>query len=187
MTAMAPSVAPADTPSVSGDASGFRSSAWKTTPATAKALPTRAAAITRGSRATKNTCASTLSANGIERSNARTRLIRVLPTSGAVRHATIASAPKAATVPAIRRFTSFNARHRHYRQVMGARVHRHVSVDAKPRADVGRLQDGLDRALRENAARPDGRQLAAQRRRQIQIVRRHHHRRAAVPVEALQQ
>ena len=58
--------APAETPSVSGEASGLRSSAWNTTPAERQALPTSAAASTRGSRATKKICASTLSAKGIE-------------------------------------------------------------------------------------------------------------------------
>jgi hypothetical protein len=71
MTTTAPSVAPDETPSVSGDASGFRRNAWNTTPAIAKALPTSADARTRGSRATKNTWASTLSAKGTVRSNTR--------------------------------------------------------------------------------------------------------------------
>ena len=57
---IAPSDAPADTPSVSGEASGLRSSAWNTTPDSASALPTSAAAITRGRRATKKICASVL-------------------------------------------------------------------------------------------------------------------------------
>ena len=59
---IAPSDAPAETPSVSGEASGFRSSAWNTTPDSASALPTSAAASTRGRRATKKICASMLSA-----------------------------------------------------------------------------------------------------------------------------
>ena len=71
ITSIAPSDAPAETPSVNGVASGLRSSAWKTTPAAASAAPTSAPASTRGSRATKKICASTLSANGIDRSNAR--------------------------------------------------------------------------------------------------------------------
>src|SRR4029453_4076499 len=45
---IAPSDAPADTPSVSGEASGLRSSAWNTTPDSPSALPTSAAAHTRG-------------------------------------------------------------------------------------------------------------------------------------------
>ena len=103
---MAPSVAPAETPSVSGEASGFLSRAWNTTPATAMPLPTTAAATTRGSRATKKTCASTLSAKGIEWLNARDRLSGVLPTTGANTHDAAATAPKPATVQARRRRTS---------------------------------------------------------------------------------
>ena len=68
ITSIAPSEAPAETPSVNGVASGLRSSAWNTTPATASAAPTSAPATTRGRRATKRICASTLSWKGIERS-----------------------------------------------------------------------------------------------------------------------
>ena len=93
MASIAPSDAPAETPSVNGVASGLRSSAWSTTPAAASAAPTSAPASTRGMRATKKICASTLSANGIDRSNTRARLIGVLPTSGASRHVASASAP----------------------------------------------------------------------------------------------
>ena len=71
IASIAPSDAPAETPSVSGEASGLRSSAWKTTPERARQLPTSAAASTRGRRATKKICASTLSANGIERIEGR--------------------------------------------------------------------------------------------------------------------
>ena len=70
-------------PSVNGVASGLRSSACSTTPDAASAPPTRPAASTRGSRATKKICASTLSAHGMPRSKARARLIGVLPTTGA--------------------------------------------------------------------------------------------------------
>ena len=83
---MAPSAAPADTPSVNGVASGLRSSACSTTPEAASVAPTRAAASTRGSRATKKIWASTLSAQGIDVSNARVRLMDVLPTVGASTH-----------------------------------------------------------------------------------------------------
>src|SRR5262245_58550037 len=89
ITTIAPSDAPADTPSVNGVASGFRSKAWKTTPAAARAAPTSAPAITRGSRATNRICASALSAKGIERSSARAMSMWVVPTRGA-------SAPKPA-------------------------------------------------------------------------------------------
>ena len=83
MASIAPSAAPAETPSVNGVASGLRSSAWKTTPDEASAAPTSAAASTRGNRATKKICASTLAAHGIDQSSACARLMRVLPTSGA--------------------------------------------------------------------------------------------------------
>ena len=90
-TSIAPRAAPAEIPSVKGVASGLRSSAWKTTPAEASAPPTSAAASTRGNRATKKTCASTLVAHGCDQSNARVRLIDVLPSSGASRHAASAA------------------------------------------------------------------------------------------------
>src|SRR3954469_26080985 len=41
ITITAPSAAPVDRPSVSGEASGLRRKAWNTTPATARLLPTR--------------------------------------------------------------------------------------------------------------------------------------------------
>ena len=85
-TSIAPSAAPAEMPSVKGVASGLRSSAWKTTPAEASALPTSAAASTRGRRAMKNICASTLAAQGCDQSKARARLMDVLPKSGARTH-----------------------------------------------------------------------------------------------------
>ena len=71
MASMAPSAAPAETPSVNGVASGLRSSACSTTPDAASAAPTRAAASTRGRRATKKICASTFSAHGTDGSKAR--------------------------------------------------------------------------------------------------------------------
>src|SRR3954466_13779346 len=78
----APSAAPVDTPSVNGVASGLRNKPWKTTPAEANNAPTHAPASVRGRRAMKKICASALSAKGIEKSNARRRLIGVAPTSG---------------------------------------------------------------------------------------------------------
>jgi hypothetical protein len=93
ITRIAPSAAPAETPSVKGVASGFRRSACMTTPAEASVAPTTAPDRTRGSRATKKIWASTLSANGMERSNTRARLIFVLPMSGASTQVTTASAP----------------------------------------------------------------------------------------------
>src|SRR5262247_2727743 len=143
MTIIAPSVAPADTPSVSGEASGLRNSAWKTAPASAMLLPTSAAATTRGSRATKNTCASTLSANGIERSNARPSEIDVLPTSGASRQHAAASTPKPAMVTASRgriagagRAASTCAGNGYHREMAGARVDGHVRDHAVDLPDV---------------------------------------------------
>ena len=94
ITSIAPSAAPADTPSVKGVARGLRSSACSTTPGAASVAPTMAAASTRGSRATKKICASTLSAQGIDGSNARVRLIDVLPTVGATTTAAAAAAAK---------------------------------------------------------------------------------------------
>ena len=87
IASIAPSAAPADTPSVNGVASGLRSSPWKTTPAVARVEPTSAPASVRGSRAMKKICASGLSANGTDQSKARRRLIGVDPISGAVTRA----------------------------------------------------------------------------------------------------
>ena len=53
IASIAPSDAPAETPSVYGVASGLRSSPWNTTPAAASVPPTSAAASARGSRAMK--------------------------------------------------------------------------------------------------------------------------------------
>jgi hypothetical protein len=88
---------------VNGVASGLRSSPWNTTPAEASIDPTRAPASVRGRRATKKICASTFSPNGTAGSNARRRLIRVDPMSGAIRIAATASIPKAASVITSRR------------------------------------------------------------------------------------
>src|SRR5688572_12044524 len=98
IASIAPSDAPAETPSVNGVASGFRSSAWNTTPADASVAPTIAAAMTRGRRATKKICASTFWSNGIDRSNTRARLIVVLPTSGARTVVATARVPNPASV-----------------------------------------------------------------------------------------
>src|SRR5215213_2338543 len=148
----APSAAPAETPSVSGDASGLRSSAWNTTPARARAAPTRAAARTRGSRATKKICASTLSANGIERSKTRLRLIGVLPTSGASSIAASASAPKAAKLTATRRRTSGRPGNRHHGQVAGGGVKTHVGGDPERRVDALDGNRVSRRPVRQDAA-----------------------------------
>ncbi len=80
---------------MNGVASGLRSSACRITPDAASALPTSAAASTRGNRATKKICASTFVAHGTDQSNARATLMCVLPMSGAttMAAAAIASAP----------------------------------------------------------------------------------------------
>ena len=76
IASIAPSAALAETPSVNGVASGLRSSACSTTPAAASVEPTSAPASTRGSRATKKICASTLSAHGIDGSKTRAQADR---------------------------------------------------------------------------------------------------------------
>src|SRR6185436_11901334 len=184
---IAPSVAPADTPSVSGDASGFRSSAWNTTPDSARPAPTIAAATTRGRRAMKNTCASTLSANGMERSKTRDRLMPVLPTIGAKRQIRTVSAPKPARVRANRRRTliarSLCTGKRHHGEMAGARMIGDVRVDAVQAADVVRRQDLARRPLRQHAAGFHEHELRAEHRGEVQIVRRDDHRRPALAVE----
>src|SRR4051812_9895398 len=84
----------------------------------------------------KNTCASTLSAKGSDRSKTRERWIAVLPTSGARRQTTNVSAPKPASVTASRRRTSVRACKRHHREMTGARVKCHVGDDVVQAADV---------------------------------------------------
>ena len=149
-TSIAPSAAPAEMPSVKGVASGLRSSAWKTTPAEASALPTSAAASTRGRRAMKKTCASTLVAQGCDQSKARVRLMDVLPNSGARTHDASATtnAPTdtadhaARCGPRIRRpdldpdsIVTVGSADRHDHQVTGGVVKPHVGVDAVQRRD----------------------------------------------------
>src|SRR5262245_10826894 len=152
MTTTAPSVAPDETPSVSGDASGFRRNAWNTTPAIAKAAPTSTAARTRGSRATKNTWASTLSAKGIVRSNTRDMWIGVLPMSGAVRQTAIVNAAKPPTVASSRRRRSLDAAKRHHGQVSGAGMRRDVGDDTVQIANVGRRQHLVGGPLSDDAS-----------------------------------
>ena len=86
---IAPSDAPAATPSVNGVASGLRSSPERRRRPLPACAPTSAAASARGSRAMRKICASTLSANGTDaREDARPSESGVDPTNGA---ATIAS------------------------------------------------------------------------------------------------
>ena len=162
IASIAPSAAPAETPSVNGVASGLRSSPWNTTPAVASAAPTSAPASVRGRRATKKICASTLSANGIDRSNARRRLIDVDPTSGASTIAASASSPKPmrggrdpapdrhARVPGV------YAPQRHDHEVAGAGVRLDLGLDAVERADVAARQHLGRRSGREHLRRPSG-------------------------------
>src|SRR5262245_12969574 len=121
-----------------------------------------AAAATRGSRETKNTCASVLSANGMERSKTRVRLMEVLPTSGASTATSIVSAPNAMIVTATRRRTSVGSGKRHHRQMSCARVKRDVRIDAVKLTDVRRRQHVPRRSCREDAARFHEHQLGAQ-------------------------
>ena len=190
MTTTAPSVAPDETPSVSGDASGFRRNAWNTTPAIAKALPTSADARTRGSRATKNTWASTLSANGIVRSNTRDKMDRRAADerrrSGRRRRSARRSPQRRGqqTPPEI---TGVAAK-RHHGQVSGAGMRRHVGdrprTASRTWAGVSTLSVGPWAMTRPSFSSTSS---VAQRRRQVQVVRRHDHRRPAVAVQAREQ
>src|SRR6185295_15809976 len=110
------------------------------------------AAMTRGRRAMKNTCASTLSAYGIVRLKTRASEILVLPTTGATRQHTSVSAPNAAMVPSSRPRTSLRPRKRHHRQMSGARMPNHVGIDAVQRTNAGGVQDAIGRPVREDAA-----------------------------------
>src|SRR5262252_7925451 len=187
MTTTAPRVAPLDTPSVSGEASGFRRNAWNTTPATANAPPTRTAASTRGSRATKKTCASTLSAKAIVRSNARESEIAVVPTSGANVQTTIATAPNPATVTTSRRRTSERPAKRNHHQPPGARVDLHVRVHSVERADVVTRQHLARRPRGNHPPCLQQHERGAKRCREVKIVRGHHHRHAAIAIEPREQ
>src|SRR5262245_39773267 len=109
--------------------------------------------MTRGSRATKNTWASTLSAYGIVRLNTRASEIDVLPTIGATRQQPIVNAPKVAMVTRSRRRTSVRSRKRHHGQMTGARMQGHVGVHAVQRTYVGGVQHANGRSMCEHAAR----------------------------------
>ena len=152
---------------MNGVASGFRSRPWNTTPAAASVAPTNAPASVRGSRATKKICASTLSANGMEKSNARRRLIDVEPTSGAEEHRGDRQRAEAASVCAE------PAAERHARDPIAGAARRgrrpdgpdavpdDLGLDAVELADVVRRQDVVGRArprspCRRGAARASG-------------------------------
>jgi hypothetical protein len=59
-TAVAPTLAPEDTPSRNGSASALRTRTWTTVPAVARVAPTRAASSTRGSRISQTIASATL-------------------------------------------------------------------------------------------------------------------------------
>ena len=209
IASIAPSEAPAETPSVNGVASGLRSSAWKTTPAAASAAPTSAPASTRGSRATKKICASTLSANGIDRSNTRARLMCVLPTSGASRQVDDRQRAEAGERQRQARAdrpcgdrrsgaTRRPAERRRDGRLIAVRtgttvrwpapfVKAHVGVDVVQLLDRRGRQHLARRPLRQHAPVAQQHERVAQRRRQIQVVRRQHHRHAALAIEPLEQ
>src|SRR5437763_271231 len=67
------------------------------------------------------------------------------------------------------------ARNGHHRHVSGPRMELHVGVNAIQRSNVGGGQHHLGRPLRQDAAVLDERQLGAERRGEVQIVRRHDH------------
>ena len=185
MASIAPSAAPAETPSVNGVASGLRSRPWKTTPAAASEPPTSAPASVRGSRATKKICASALSAKGIEGSSARRRLTCVEPTSGARITAARASAPKpriavaesAADRP--RHGTRVRAamrRSRRHDEVPGCRVPVHIGLDAVQLADAGWREDVVGRAGGEHASVLQQHQRIAEAGGEVEVVGRQHDR-----------
>src|SRR5947207_3948137 len=186
MASTAPSAAPVDTPSVNGVASGLPSSACITTPAAASVAPTIAPVSTRGIRAMKKICASTLSANGIDRSNARARLMWVLPTSGASRQAATASAPYAETIEA-RRVLSMDALHGHDRQMSGASVELHVRIDVVQLSNRLAGEHVSRCPRREDAAAAHHDELLTHRRREIQVMCREHHRHLPLAIQTGQQ
>ena len=189
---IAPSAAPAETPSVNGVASGLRSSACSTTPDAASDDPTRAPASTRGSRATKKICASAFSANGIDESKTRQRLIDVEPTSGASRHTMTAAAPNSSHVSAIRRAMLMAAATR--------RLARQVSPSAARFAGSRVMSTSTPYSLRisagssivsvgpggEHASLMQQHQLAAEARGKIQIVGRDDDRQVALAVQLVE-
>ena len=192
IASIAPSAAPAETPSVNGVASGLRSSAWKTTPDAASAAPTSAAASVRGSRETKKICASVLSANGMLRSNTRRSEIGAEPTIGASRHAAAAR----------------SAEHQDGEEDAASQRHGRLlppglSGEAAPRSGGRRRRGSGRRPRRRRAPAPTRASAPASvgpaastrpsrsstRRwhsagRQVQVVRGHGHRHAALGVQA---
>ncbi len=191
MASMAPSAAPAETPSVKGVASGLRSSACSTTPDDASAAPTSAAASTRGRRATKKICASTFSAQGTEASNARDRLMAVLPSVGARTIAATAVAPKSGSVVHRRRDSArgHDARpsDRHHGEMAGGGMDVHVGLHPIQRTEVRARQHLRDGPGGHDPALAQQHEVAADAGRQVQVVGRDDDRHAPRLVEFGQQ
>ena len=194
MASIAPSAAPADTPSVNGVASGLRSSPWNTTPAHASIDPTSAPASVRGSRATKKICASTLSANGMRRIERRAGEIGRSRRAGATRIAPRASTPKHRTVRTRRRrsvtrlCTSGTVRR------SGTTVRRpapawnvNVRLDAVERADPIGGQHLLCRSRGQHFAVLQQHQRAAQAGGEVEVVGRDRDRHRLAPLQIAQQ
>ena len=175
MASIAPSAAPAETPSVNGVASGLRSSACRTTPDAASAAPTSAAARTRGRRATKKICASTFSVHGTDGSKARPRSMAVLPSVGARMMATAAVAAKSGSVVQSRRvsetvMTSAAPARRRAGRWPDGRARRRPRRRARAGArGVSTSAVGPAATIRPGAAAPARRQVLAAKR---QVVRR---------------
>ena len=176
-----------------------------TTPAAASAEPTTAPARTRGMRATKKICASTLSANGIERSNdAREVDVRAAderreqtrcdgqrsvarddreqPRPDGCPFRGPESAVPRRRVDAHRRSATGDNR-----QVTGSLMKLHVRVDVVQLPDHCASQHIARGALRQHPASAHDDEAVAQGRSKVQIVRGEHHRHLAVVVEAREQ
>src|SRR5262249_5006215 len=145
------------------------------------------AASTRGRRATKKTCASTLSANAIVRSNTRTSEMAVVPTSGASVQTMSATAPNPATVRTMRPRTSVGPGKRNHHQAPGACVHLDLHVDAVERSDVLARQHVARRPRGDHPSGLQERQRRAERRSEVEIVGGHDHRHAAIAIEPREQ
>src|SRR4051812_4594202 len=101
------------------------------------ALPTSAAASTRGRRATKKIWASMFSAYGMDRSNTAPSLTGVLPTNGASTQAANASMPNPPTVHTIRRRTGMRERSAGDRSVRSANRHNREMTGPRMKLDIG--------------------------------------------------
>ena len=179
IASIAPSAAPADTPSVNGVASGLRSSPWKTTPADASIAPTSAPASVRGSRAMKKICASTLSANGIAEVEGAAQADAGRSDERREHDGADRERPEHRE----RRREPPAERRRHRPRLRGcARAERPTSRPAGCRCDLGfdaverpdrlRRQDVRGRPCREHAPAAQQHERAAQRRGEVEVVRR---------------